>query len=107
MAKIWKVRTGNDPTTGGAWKILPFDHCVKIFNLRQTDFVKALPKEGEIPAGPRFRNSGDHLAGYGEPTIVVVQTFEDEPKGHGWKDGFYRAQVSIGEAERLINSAHG
>jgi hypothetical protein len=99
MAKIWKVREGAEPTIGDPWLERPLDACVQALSLKKAHFVKALPKEGEIPAGPRFGDAEDHLSGFREPSIVVVEVSEDEAQKSGWRAGFYCAPLTVREVE--------
>ena len=96
MVKVWFVREGSDPTSGGPVSTLSLNECVQNFELSQGQFLC------ELSTSPRFGASDDPLAMIRGYTHVVVEVGEDEAKDRGWQSGYYRSSLSPQEAyERL------
>lgn len=103
MAKIWKVKDGPEPTTGGPWLERTLHDCEEKLGLRRTDFLKALPSgPSDRPAGPRFGAQEDLGAMFRDYARIVVEIDDVEAKRHGWKSGYDLAPVSPKDAERSL-----
>ena len=105
MAKIWRCKEGKEPTIGGPWLGRTLHDCEEKLELKQSDFLKDLPKDGEYPAGPRFGNPDDPIAPLREYKHIVVEIDDAEAARHGWKPGYYLAPMSPKEAERRLMGA--
>jgi hypothetical protein len=104
MAQLWRVREGKEPTGAESrWRVLPLDTCIQMLGLSKAHLVKAYPEERVSPVGPTFgQTDNDPLAGYRDPTILVVEVESEEAKANGWTAGFYRAPESLTEADKLL-----
>ncbi|MEX0808593.1 MAG: hypothetical protein WD044_07680 [Dongiaceae bacterium] len=101
MAKIWAVYEGSEPTKGAPWARLPLPEAVRLFELRQDNFLSDLDET------PRFGDSRRDLtyAGYKH---VVVEVEPSDVQRSKWKSGFYRSRIKPTIArERLIRQALG
>lgn len=99
MAKIWPVYEGKEPTRGGPWAEISFSEAIRLFDLRQEDFISGLDQT------PRFgdKNQTFYYRGYKH---VVVEVDQGEARREKWQPGFYRSSVSPEEAfGRLLKSA--
>jgi hypothetical protein len=104
MAKIWMAKDGREPTRGGPLAVLPVEYCKAKLRLNPDGFLKGPSRPEETHAGPRFGNQEDAVAPFADPRHVVIELQNDEANKHGWKPGFYLAEVSVIEAERILRS---
>lgn len=105
VAQLWRVREGNEPTgPESRWIVLSLNDCVQKLSLTKDCFVKSYPNEGVSPVGPTFGDTDgtDFLARYRNPTILVVEITVAEASEHGWDAGFYRAHLSLADAETRL-----
>ena len=96
MVKVWFLREGSDPTSGGPVSTLSVDECVQKLELVHGQFLC------DLSTTPRFGAPDDPLAKISGYKHVVAEVGEDEAKVHGWRSGFYRSSLSPQKAsERL------
>ena len=102
MAQLWRVYEGREPTRETSrWHVLSLADCIVNLSLTKAHFLKAYPPEGVTPIGPTFGDV-DHLTGYKDPTILIVEIEDTEAHANGWRAGFYRAPMPLAEAEQLL-----
>ncbi|MEX2299268.1 MAG: hypothetical protein WD715_17770 [Dongiaceae bacterium] len=99
MAKIWAAYDGSEPTRGAPWAHLPLEEAVKLFELRQSDYLSDLEET------PRFGDPRRDLTYAGYKHIVVEVEISDVQKSK-WKPGYYKSRIKPAVARlRLIRQA--
>ena len=101
MAKIWPVYEGREPTIGEPWAHLSSAEAIKLFRLRQNDF---LSEPGQTP---RFGDISRDLTHAGFK-YIVVEIDSAEGRKIDWRPGFYKSKITPEEAfDKLIQQALG
>jgi hypothetical protein len=108
MTQLWRVRESKEPTGAQIrWRVIPLDACIQKFGLSKAHLVKEYPEERVLPVGPSFGQiDNDPLAEYRDPIILVIEIESEEAQANGWTAGFYRAPISLAEADKLLAETH-
>lgn len=92
--KVWFVREGPSPTSGGPAYVVPLKSCAEVLGLAAHQWLSGLDKT------PRFAEQTPGLGNIAGYKHVICEIDESEAKASGWKAGFYKIDL---DTEEVIN----